>query len=326
MYAGLLRMMSSALAFVLLVVGCAGQVSASPDQVRARVGDVALDMPSWSPDGKWVVIDSVNPPGLVVVSRDGEVVRHLTKNAYHNEPEWSPAANVIAYVDKDAGGLWIIEDVLGQARARRVVAGALELYERCWSSDGSWIVFLTEKELGLANPKTGVIRRLLTNLSLAELTTPRWLTDGTRIIVQRPPYEIVGISVTDGATESVLGVRGVLFAVGPDGSIWGRADTESSQVTFRREPAGRVEKLDLGGDIRAIDVDRVSGDALVSVKGKGVAKVDRKTLDPRWITTGENEGPASWSPDGCVIAVVRKDGPQAGLFFVNAGGGVERCK
>jgi serine/threonine protein kinase/Tol biopolymer transport system component len=66
----------------------------------------ARGSPSWSPDGKWIVVggNDAKGPGLFKIPRDGGAPVRLTDKAAFN-PVWSPDGSVIAYLGPVVGRL-----------------------------------------------------------------------------------------------------------------------------------------------------------------------------------------------------------------------------
>lgn len=151
--------------------------------------------PSWSPDGKRLVVmadscgddeqcpaDLSNPFELFVVDVDGTDARRLTSNdGYDGDPHWSPDGEWIAFTGDD--GVYLIRPD-GSGR-KRILPGDWP-YARGWSPDGR--KFLYEEidadpavgiEVAVLDVETGETRRL-SNEQGHDLL-PTWSPDGEKI-------------------------------------------------------------------------------------------------------------------------------------------------
>jgi Tol biopolymer transport system component len=151
--------------------------------------------PSWSPDGKRLVVevdtcaddeqcppDLSNPHELYVVNADGTEPRRLTNDpGYDGDPYWSPDGDSIAFTGDD--GLYLIRPD-GSERTQ-LLPGDFP-YTRGWSSDGTKLLI----EDGGEDPALGIEVAVLTvetgerrNLSCApgHDLLPTWSPDGEKI-------------------------------------------------------------------------------------------------------------------------------------------------
>jgi Tol biopolymer transport system component len=112
--------------------------------------------PAWSPDGKTIIFDRTDPPGLWLMDADGSNQHRLDtaslRCAGAQEPDWSPDGEWIAFArtcERSVGGkkkywsdIWLIRpagtDLRRLTDARALSAGN---GSPAWSPDGKRIVF-----------------------------------------------------------------------------------------------------------------------------------------------------------------------------------------
>jgi Tol biopolymer transport system component len=215
---------------ITLVDAQSGQTRTLPKGVHSEEGF------AWSPDGRHIVLQ--RGAGLVVVKRDGRLVRRMTKSSDDTEPAWSPDGRTIAFVRDDE----VFLVAAGGGRARRLGAGNVpawapnsrqvvvadlggELFllnvgggrrhqlthhgQGCVGEEPAWapagrIAFISCGGLALVDPATGVV----TNLGLSS-STPSWSPDGASLVVgasfddEEPQYGFRVVDVATGSTRDL---------------------------------------------------------------------------------------------------------------------------
>jgi Tol biopolymer transport system component len=102
--------------------------------------------PAWSPCGDKILFNG-GPSGgrrsIYVINPDGSELVNLTQGSHSEEhPTWSPDGQQIAFTDKTAGWLSVM-DATGSNR--RIVANIFcSPHYGSWSPDGEWIAFSCE--------------------------------------------------------------------------------------------------------------------------------------------------------------------------------------
>jgi Tol biopolymer transport system component len=92
--------------------------------------------PSWSPDGSRIAFEGLS--GVYMVGADGTGSRSV---AAGGEPDWSPDGKRIVFTR--GGDVWLMRaDGTGQRRLTRTSADELE---PCYSPDGRWILFSSDR-------------------------------------------------------------------------------------------------------------------------------------------------------------------------------------
>jgi TolB protein len=140
----------------------------------------AIDVsPSFSPDGSRMAFVSNRAGGTpqiyVMNISDGAVERITFESKYCTSPSWS-SRNRIAFAAVSQGLLDIYTIAPDGSRMRRVTSGTGNNEDPCWSPDGRYIVFSSNRNgryhLYLTN-EGGDHQRLLTNLP-GNQTAPSW--------------------------------------------------------------------------------------------------------------------------------------------------------
>ncbi len=273
--------------------------------VRVLLDDVAAEPPSWSPDGSRIVVDDYDTFGLRIVPSTGGVASPLTEEPLHNEPDWSRASGLIAFVDKAKGAISVIAPGGGPARA--VARGAIEGYDAPWSPDGKELLFQQDGGLAVVGVASGVIRILVpASGGGSPVVSARWSPDGKRIIAQRR-REIVIVRADGGSEQIVPGLEGLAPALGKDGTIWVIGGGPARPLLYRlgddTKEAGGLE-----GPVSSFDIDPGSGRLAAAVKGRGIFVLPAGGGEPSRLTDGAGDRSPRWSPDGSAVAFVRPGG------------------
>jgi Tol biopolymer transport system component len=165
-------------------------------RVRLSTGTDTDTNPSWSPDGRYVAFRSYaneGPVRLNIAHADGSGMRRLIqlpRDAAETVPLWSPAGDLILFVDEPPGGqgmsLWLIAP--DGSSLRQLQTSARWNVRPFWSKDGSWIAFSAANDpsvwtLRVIRPD-GTGERVLV-ASDRSGHEPRWSNDGSMLAFQR---------------------------------------------------------------------------------------------------------------------------------------------
>jgi TolB protein len=136
--------------------------------------------PDWSPDGKWIVYNSITSAGLWIIVMDvnGSNKKLLTEGV---APDWSPDGKQIAYTREDQNRvpqIWVMN--ADGTDARQLTQSSTTKIAPSWSPDGREMVFVMPKNPtspGDPQPEIGIINADGTNERILT-TTDRTNTDG----------------------------------------------------------------------------------------------------------------------------------------------------
>ena len=140
----------------------------------------AIDVsPSFSPDGSKMAFVSNRAGGTpqiyVMTISDGSVERITFESKYCTSPSWS-SRNRIAFVSQSNGSFDIYTIAPDGRQMRRVTSGTRDNEDPCWSPDGRYIVFSSNRagryHLFVTN-ESGDNQRMITNLP-GNQTAPSW--------------------------------------------------------------------------------------------------------------------------------------------------------
>jgi TolB protein len=139
------------------------------------------EQPSWSPDGKQIVVTSTNAT-LWVIDADGKNKRKLTQLAgtYAMQPAWSPDGERIALASDRDGNCEIYTIRTDGSELTRVTNhAALDCHPK-WSPDGQWLAFTSNREgnneIYVARPDGTRIENLTRNSAFDD--HPAWHPTG----------------------------------------------------------------------------------------------------------------------------------------------------
>jgi Tol biopolymer transport system component len=166
------------------------------EKVQLTLPPLDVEMPRWSPDGKWIAFmgrDPGQPWKVRLVSAEGGPYGPVTStDASEGAPTWSPDGSRLAFgglvdsADRAPGPLVIhIFDL--KERHLSIVPGSEGLWTARWSPDGRYIAALTEdsRSLMLFDYRAEKWTKVL---SLGQIWDLHWSLQGKSIyLIATPP-------------------------------------------------------------------------------------------------------------------------------------------
>ena len=174
-------------------VGMGGRIyTMAPNGAKVRLvvgGHDANDEPSWSPDGKRLVITKQTSAAtweLYAVGVDGKGLKRLTSGHQDLDPAWSPNGRRIAFARQERSGRWQIYVMNADgSHPRRLGDGHASDTSPTWSRDSRRIAFTRERNrrsaIYVMRADGSGVRRI-TSPKL-DATQPAWSRTGRLAIV-----------------------------------------------------------------------------------------------------------------------------------------------
>ena len=283
---------------------------ANPDgtgvAVVAHVDGSSLSSPTWSPDGRWVVVQTPEPAILVLDTSTGEL-RRLTAGsisvlASDLGPSpvggWSPDGRELAFLSPH-GGIAFASVPDGTVRTLPGWPERSDPFPApvAWSPDGRWIVTRSLTEAGQASlvridPLSGDAHPITPPSEFWDVW-PTWSPDSDRIAFSRNNRHLDGIWV---ATLDGSDPREIVAA--ESGPIWPMWSPDGAWIAFKA----------LDRSVRPDDLEVVRPDG-----------TDRRRL------AGGVDRIVGWTADGSAIGyTVATDAQHAELHLVAVADGSDR--
>jgi TolB protein len=141
-----------------------------------------VEEPSWSPDGKQLVVKDHAKMTLALLDADGRNLREITKQSgsYLENPVWSPDGQLIAFASDRDGNCEIYTITPRGTDLTRVTNHASTDCHPRWSPDGRWIAFTSyrdrDSEIYVVRPDGSGLRNLTRHPGHDDF--PAWSPDG----------------------------------------------------------------------------------------------------------------------------------------------------
>ena len=299
--------------------------------------------PSFSSDGKQIAFVSWRDGNteIYVMNADGSNVRRVTNHpAFDNFPVFSPDGTAIAFQsnrENERTEIYL-QNLNDDALPRKIsnFTGETGIIPKCWSADGTEILFWTNQ-----NGKAQIVRarvqpyqsKLVLSDETAGLSSPRLSPDGRRILYQaRLADGSIELRLTDLETKKTTTVYKTAPDYPPHYLLAPAWSPDGQKIAFADKSGGNSEVFLMnadGGGLRNLTNDPLpdstpvfspdGGEIIFTRDFYGEARLYRMNLDGsnlRLVTEkiGHNLG-AAFSPDGSTLAFSgdRKNADSRGL-------------
>jgi WD40 repeat protein len=219
------------------------------EKVQLTLPPLNVELPRWSPDGKWIAFMGRGPgqPWKVrLVSAEGGPYGPVTStDAAEGAPTWSPDGSRLLFGglvnpgDKAPGPL-VIHIFNLKERRLSVVPGSEGLWTARWSRDGRYIAALTEdsRSLMLFDFRTGKWTKVLT---LGQILDLQWSRQGESIYLnaETPKGEpaLFRVEIPGHQAERLISLEGT------QGAGWLGLSPDDSPVVARPLSGGEIYAL-----------------------------------------------------------------------------------
>ena len=141
---------------------------------------------TWSPDGEQIALTTDRYEGfhLVIVDRDGQVLKRLTTGVGNGEPSWSPDGNQIAFRSDRTMDVELFVINVDGSDVYQLTQSPGEDWTPTWSPDGARLAFSSRRYNGTWD----IFTTLPDGTGISQLTSdewdnwlPDWSPDGSRI-------------------------------------------------------------------------------------------------------------------------------------------------
>ncbi|GIF01307.1 PD40 domain-containing protein [Paractinoplanes rishiriensis] len=145
--------------------------------------NLGIGFPRWSPDGRWITVESWGD--IVAVHRDGSSVPPVNLTSAHDSNDlvaaWAPGGRRFATANYAAVRVYSADGVSGRDLA--ALPGA---YRLDWNPDGRSLAVEALGDLWVVTVPSGAVRRLTDTPEVQE-TSPVWSPDGRWLAYGRGP-------------------------------------------------------------------------------------------------------------------------------------------